>query len=114
MYHSYGDTHRGGGGEGGPCPTLARSSLSSMCRPFRQTTLAVAAQKRNRDIKEEEVMEVMKELKRYKAVGVHDMQADLIISGKVSLVEPLTALLNKVFHSSYPKTWTVGLITPIL
>jgi hypothetical protein len=75
--------------------------------------MAVAAQELNGDIEEEVVLEAIKKLKRNKAVGVDDMQADLIISGKIFLAEPLTALFDKVFHSNYPKAWTVGLITPI-
>jgi hypothetical protein len=71
-----------------------------------------AAQKLNGSIDEEEVLEAMKKLNWNKAVGVDDMQADLIIAGKVFLDEPL-ALFNNVFHTKYPKSWTVGLITPI-
>jgi hypothetical protein len=82
-------------------------------KSFWYCTMAVAAQELKGDIDEEEVLEAIKKLKRNNAVGVDEMQADLIISGKVFLAEPLTALFNKVFHSSYPKAWTVGLITPI-
>jgi hypothetical protein len=53
-----------------------------------------AAQEMNGDIDEEEVLEAMKKLKWNKAVGVDDMQADLIIAGKVFLAEPLTALFK--------------------
>jgi hypothetical protein len=94
-------------------PAAPTGSLSSMRRSFRQITMAVAAQELNGDIKEEEVLEAIKKLKRNKAVGVDGMQADLIISGKIFLAELLTALFNKVFHTNYPKVWTVGLITPI-
>lgn len=73
----------------------------------------MVAQELNCAIDEKEVMEAVKQLKWNKAVGVDEMQADLIKAGKVFLAEPLTALLNKVFQSGYPKCWTVGLITPI-
>jgi len=71
------------------------------------------AQELNGDIEEKEKLEAVKKLKRNKAVGVDNMQADLLIAGKIILAEPLTALFNKIFHSEYPKAWTVGLITPI-
>jgi hypothetical protein len=59
---------------------------------FRQITMAVAAQELNGGIKEE-ILEAIKKLKRSKAVGVDDMQVDLIISGKNFLVGPLTAFV---------------------
>jgi hypothetical protein len=74
-----------------PSPPAPTGSLSSMRCSFRQITMAVAAQELNGDIEEEEVLEAIKKLKRNTAVGVDDMQADLIISGKVFLAEPLTA-----------------------
>jgi hypothetical protein len=94
-------------------PSPATVPPSSLIQTFMKLLKIGAAQKLNGSIDEEEVLEAMKKLNWNKAVGVDDMQADLIIAGKVFLDEPL-ALFNNVFHTKYPKSWTVGLITPIL
>ena len=88
-------------------------TLDSLRRDFRLVTLKYVAQDLNVDIQESEVLYAIKHLKRNKAAGIDDMQADLVIEGKAMLAEPLTALFNKIFHSHYPTAWTVGLITPI-
>jgi hypothetical protein len=67
---------------------------------------------RNVDITEEEVETALKELKRIKAVGLDDVQADLLIEGKRILAEPLTLLFNNVFKSHFPDSWKIGVITP--
>ena len=67
----------------------------------------------NVGITEEEVDVALKMLRRNKAVGLDDIQGDLLIEGKRTLTEPLTMLFNNIFKGHFPDSWKIGVITPI-
>jgi hypothetical protein len=79
--------------------TYSAVSQSLITLNPRKIAMAVAAQELIGDFEEEDFLDGIKRLKRNKAVRVDGMQADIIISGKVFLAEPLNALFNKVIHS---------------
>ena len=68
----------------------------------------------DRDIEIEEVREVIKKLKRGKAVGIVKYMNEIFMYGGNKIVEDTWLLFNKLFSKEeYPRSWARGLIFPI-
>jgi hypothetical protein len=82
-------------------------------RDLRSILLGEASKLLNVDIIEGEVEVAVKMLRKNKAGGLDNLQADSVIEGRQILLEPLALLFNKIFKTTFPESWEIGVITPI-
>ena len=62
----------------------------------------------------EDTHRMIKMLKRNKAGGMNDINAEFILEGREILVAPLKQILTMIFTASFPDEWSVSIITTIL